>query len=149
MSIKKDRNEKKEFNIIHYQKFLNEAEFQYFYNCYLDRSEGRYLSSIIWGAVFLETYLDDLLNQLNITRRDNENMKAMMDHLYGYLKTKSPDSLNIPIEIINKCHTIRTTRNSIVHKSDVKKEGSKIVADSDTVWNNLLMILDWYKETSI
>ncbi len=138
---------KEKIDIIKYQEFLNQSTFKHLLNCYMDYSNKNYLSSVIWGSIFLESFLNQLLNQLNIIRESREDLWEQTKKLEVYANNNNDNRIEIPDDIIKRCHEIRMIRNRLVHSTGLPK--STLPQDSDSVWNSVFVIVNWYIELSL
>lgn len=104
-------------------------------------SEGDYLASAVWGAVFLEALLDDFARERRLQRPGQDDLNGRIQQLQQCRNSgKIPD---LPEEIIKRCDDIRNTRNRLVHDTGAAK--TTLAQDAQFIHAGLEVILDWFK----
>ncbi len=106
-------------------------------------AERQYLSSAIWGAVFLEAFLDDMAATLKLPASGQDDLNARIQQLQQYSKNRGSAAIAIPDEYIKRCRDIQNTRNRLVHHCGAAK--TTLAEDAQFINAGIKAILDWYK----
>ncbi|WP_442596637.1 hypothetical protein [Neobacillus sp. D3-1R] len=129
-------------NIFKYEPYLSEINFYNLQHCVVSFREKQYLSSAVWGAVFLEGFLVDLVKELDVKKHDFKDLNEYITALYKYDKIANNPELTVPDEIAKRCDEIRQKRNRLVHATGHGKETLQL--DAQSIVEYLRVILDWY-----
>jgi hypothetical protein len=125
-----------------FQGILSDPIFRHLDNCALALAENQYFAAAIWGAVFLEAFLDELAGELRLTRCGSDDLQGRIQQLQQYARNPGPGRLSVPDEVIKRCHDVRNTRNRLVHDTGLAK--TTLVQDAQFIAAALEVILDWY-----
>ena len=128
-----------------YQPYFQEAIRDYLCQCDISLEEGQYFASAIWGAVFVEAFLTELLISLQVTIPAQVELNELIQRLRQYSKNPPASPMAIPDEIIKRCDDIRNTRNRLVHSTGLPKK--TIEEDARYICAGIHVILEWYKNT--
>lgn len=131
-------------DIIKYRPIMSENLYEQFRNCFISLRENQCFSSAMWGAVFLEGFLNEFFEFIKIGRKNREDLNSQIEALQQYSKNPNPGSgsILVPDEIVKRCHDIRNTRNRLVHHTGLPKK--TIDEDAKYIFGALQVILDWY-----
>lgn len=129
------------------ERFFTKQTFQYFQDGLRAYNREDFHSAAVWGAVFIEALLKDILTELGIAH-ESEDLNGLVS------KVKNADK-HVPLEkaersiykdIAGRCTEIRIKRNRIVHDTGTAK--GDIRADAMDIYeNNLDRILTLYFQT--
>ncbi|MCM1992789.1 hypothetical protein [Oceanirhabdus seepicola] len=133
-------------NINDYRDYLQETSFYHLKNCMLSHENKEYFSCAIWGAVFIESFLNQLSYDLDISNSKSYDLNGSIQRLNQYNKNHSATFPSIPNEIIQRCDNIRSTRNRLVHHTGLPK--TTLVEDAKFITAGIEVILNWYKTFS-
>ena len=137
------------YEITEKKDYFEELTFRHLTVCLKSYDAGELFSSAIWGAVFSEALLKDILLELTGKNIDNE-LGGLIQKINGRLKDESLFSAQGDIKLLkdiaNRCDEIRMKRNRLVH--DTGTERSDIQQDADDINNNVIQISKQYLKTS-
>lgn len=133
---------KKEIDIFKYEPFLSDINFYNLQHCVVSLREKQFLSSAVWGAVFLEGFLVDLVKELDVKKHDFKDLNEYITALYKYDKIANNPEFKVPDEIAKLCDEIRQKRNRLVHATGHGKQTLEL--DAQSIVEYLRVILDWY-----
>ena len=102
---------------------------------------GQYLASAVWGAVLLEAILEDFAEAAKLPPPGQADLNGRIQQLQGLSRNRGP--VEVPDEIVKRCHDIRNTRNRLVHDTGAAK--STLAQDAQFILAGLKVILDWFK----
>jgi hypothetical protein len=131
--------------VTQYRPFLQDAVYGYLRQCAESLEDCQHFASAVWAAVFLEAFLTDLLQDLNITVAPQTELNDLIQRLRQYAKNPPTHRLPIPDEIIKRCDDIRNTRNRLVHNTGVPKK--TVREDAQFIYAGIQVILEWYQRT--
>jgi len=105
-----------------------------------------YFSSIVWAAVTLEALLEEILEALDQKASgkhgsERPDLGGMLSALEKVIKQQERN-LSGAMELISRAHTIRATRNLIVHNTGRRKKDMR--RQAETVCEDLSDILQWW-----
>ena len=105
-----------------------------------------YFSSIVWAAVTLEALLEDILEALEKPVKgkhgsERPDLGGMLSALESAVK-ESDIKPGGTMELISRAHTIRATRNLIVHNTGRQKKPMQ--REAEVVCEDLSDILQWW-----
>lgn len=130
-----------------FRSYLPGPVFQHLRNARIALDEGQHFASAIWGAVFLEAFLEVLLNELGVPKALQDDLQGRIQQLNNYMKNRSPEKPSVPDDVVKRCNDIRNTRNRLVHDTGLAKV--TLVQDAEFIFAGLRAILDWYRLVSI
>jgi len=125
-----------------FQGALSDAILRHLDNCALALAENQYFAAAIWGAVFLEAFLDELANELRLSRCGADDLQGRILQLQQYGRNPASGRPSVPDEVIKRCHDVRNTRNRLVHDTGLAK--TTLAQDAQFIAAALEVILDWY-----
>jgi len=105
-----------------------------------------YFSSIVWAAVTLEALLEDILEALEKPVQgkhgnERQDLGGMLCALESAVKESDRKS-DGTMELISRAHTIRATRNIIVHNTGRQKKDMQ--REAEVVCEGLSDLLQWW-----
>ena len=133
---------KLKIDIFKYEPYLSDINFYNLQHCVVALREKQFLSSAVWGAVFLEGFLVDLVKELNVKKHDFKDLNEYITALYKYDKIANNPEVTVPNEIAKLCDEIRQKRNRLVHATGHGKQTLEL--DAQSIVEYLRVILDWY-----
>lgn len=129
---------------------FSELTYKYLTECFKAYDTGDMLGSIIWGAVFVEALLKDILFALDKNEHDSE-LNQLLKDLYYYMQNRGDiipgTKRNIFRDIHARCNEVRNKRNRLVHDTGVER--SPLEVDARDVHTNILQIAKQYIKTDI
>ncbi len=132
--------------MIDYQGCLSEVSFEHLMHCENAWASHDYLSVGVWGAVFLEAFLEELISKLDIGKAGHDDLNGKIQRIRNYCKNSPPERVSIPDEIVKRSDEIRNIRNRLVHHTGMKK--TTLRQDAESVRAAIGVILEWYKKIS-
>ena len=132
-----------DIEVIGYRALLPGPLFGHLQSSALALAEQQYLASAVWGAVFLEGFMDVLCHDLAMTPPSLDDLNARIQQLRQYNKNRGADASGVPDEIIKRCDDIRNTRNRLVHHTGLAKQTLR--QDAEFIGGGLGVILEWYR----
>lgn len=136
--------------VIQYKSCFTDLTFRHVSKCLQAYDSGELLSSIIWGAVFVEALLKDILFELDKKEHDVELNQLIRDLNY-FIQNKNDilpsKNKNMFRDIHNRCNEIRNKRNRLVHDTGVERGSLEV--DARDVHENILQIIKQYIKTDI
>ncbi len=129
------------------ERFFVKQTFQYFQEGLTAYERQDYHSAAVWGAVFIEALLKDILTELGIAH-ENEDLNGLVSKVKNSDKHVELDKAERSRykDIAGRCTEIRIKRNRIVHDTGTGK--GDIQADAADIYdNNLDHILKQYFAT--
>lgn len=132
------------FEFFLYEPYLSESNFSHLQNCAMSYREKQYFASAIWGAVFLEGFLAELLRDLNVEKNDFKVLNDYIEHLKNIKKREKDINITVPQEMIFRCNLIREIRNGLVHDTGYSKTSNQ--SEAQTILTSLKTILELYKK---
>lgn len=136
--------------IIQYKSCFTDLTFKHASKCLQAYDSGEFLSSIIWGAVFIEALLKDILFELDQKEHDVELNQLIRD--LNYFVQNRNDVLpgknkSMFRDIQNRCNEIRSKRNRLVHDTGVERGSLEV--DARDVQENVHQIIKQYVKTDM
>ena len=130
-------------------RFTNPT-FEFYCNGKKDMESEKFLSAIVWSAVFIESLLKDVLRELNI-ECENAMLNALIEKVKDCMKQQGPinaaDKKRFT-EILDKCDSIRKSRNGLLHDSG--KSRAYLELEAKCIYDLYLnKLLDEYVETAV
>ena len=136
--------------VIQYKSCFTDLTFRHVSKCLQAYDSGELLSSIIWGAVFVEALLKDILFELDKKEHDVELNQLIRDLNY-FIQNRNDvlpsKNKNMFRDIHNRCNEIRNKRNRLVHDTGVERGSLEV--DARDVHENILQIIKQYIKTDI
>lgn len=107
-----------------------------------------HFSAAIWGAVFTEALLKDILTEFDVSYDKNE-LNQLVNKVKSHIKKTemSPKEKNRYREIADRCEDIRNKRNLIVHDSGTDR--ASIASDAGEIYRYLKLIILKYIDTGV
>ncbi|MFP7300395.1 hypothetical protein [Neobacillus niacini] len=118
-----------------YQKYISKEVFLNYSNGYEALQAGQYFAASVWASVFLEAFLVELINKLNISKSPGKDLNSRISILKG-----APEK--VKDDIHKRCDEIRSQRNRLVHDTGLGK--ITVEQDAISIYSHLEVILDWY-----
>ena len=129
------------------ENYFVKQTFQYFHEGLSAYERKDYHSAAVWGAVFIEALLKDILTELGIPH-ENDDLNGLVGKVKNSDKHVAMDKAERSRykDIAGRCTEIRMKRNRIVHDTGTVK--GDIQADAADIYdNNLDHILKQYFAT--
>lgn len=133
----------KNYEFFSYEPYLSEANFSHLQNCSMSYRDEQYFASAIWGSVFLEGFLAELLRDLGSKKNDLKVLNDYIEHLRN-LKSREHIDVIVPQEMLYRCGIIREIRNGLVHDTGYSKDS--IQSEAGTILDSIKIILELYKK---
>lgn len=127
-----------------FQSHLPPTSFGHLRECCFAFEAKEYFASAIWGAVFLEAFLGDLITDLDIGDSGSNDLNNRIQQLQRYANSHGRQKPDIPDEVVKRCHEVRNTRNRLVHHTGLTK--TTLAQDAQYIVAGLNVILEWYRE---
>lgn len=123
------------------RKHFEDVMFDPFKNHIIAYEKDQYYESSVWGAVFFESFVYFLAKSKGInTDKKSANLNGIIDEL------RKCNNLELFIEdgFLKYFDSIRATRNSLVHDTQITKKKEIIKVDADNIYRKIIEILEWY-----
>ena len=123
------------------RKYFDNVIFDPFKNHIIAYEKDLYYESSIWGAVFFESFVYFLANGRDInTTKKSANLNSVIEEL------RKQNNMEFFIEdgFLKYFDSIRSTRNSLVHDTQITKKKEIIKTDADNIYRKIIEILHWY-----
>lgn len=136
------------FSIAQYQNRFSDIAFQSYCSGILDYDQTRYLSAVVWSAVFIEALLKDILRAYGteIDPKKPPKLDAMIHNINALQDATAEDRARYLL-ISRKCETIKNERNSLLHDNGLEKMNVKETADA--IYNSCLnVVVNLYLDTA-
>lgn len=85
-------------------------------NFCIEYEDGKFFSSIVWGAIFLESYLLQLMSSFCI-KDTKYDLNGCIDRINQFNKNNSKSEVKLDDDVIKRFHEIRNIRNRVVHNT--------------------------------
>lgn len=133
--------------IVHSEDYFLKQTLQHYHMGLQAFNNGEYLSAVVWGAVFIEALLKDILSELEIAHDGDDLNQLITKTKNAYKHVSLPSDERILYhDISGRCNEIRLKRNRIVH--DIGTHRGNISADATDMYENHLgHILEQYTKT--
>lgn len=132
--------------MIKYRVCLAEDAFEHLMHSDRAWESGDYLSVGVWGAVFLEAFLTDVIAKLDIGKGGHDDLNGKIQVLRNYSRNSPLEKVTVPDEIVKRADDIRNIRNRLVHDTGMKK--NTLRQDAASIRGAIGVILDWYRQVS-
>lgn len=127
---------------------FRELTFQYLTSCMKAYENKEMLSTVVMGAVFVESLLKDICRFFKIDIGKGELDKLINTARKVRHMKEVQDSDKYPLMVLaDRCHEIRLKRNSLVHDNGVPR--TEIVSAARDVYDNTMDIVRLYLQTSM
>lgn len=123
------------------RKHFDNVIFDPFKNHIISYEKDLYYESSIWGAVFFESFVYFLANKRDInTTKKSANLNSIIEEL------RKQNNMEFFIEdgFLKYFDSIRSTRNSLVHDTQITKKKEIIKTDADNIYRKIIEIMQWY-----
>ncbi|OAT80903.1 hypothetical protein A6P54_12915 [Bacillus sp. MKU004] len=128
--------------VFQYEFYLNETNFNNLQQCIFSYRQEQFFASAVWGAVFLEGFLADLVDELKIKSPGSKDLYTCINILNQVPNMSLAEPINVPNEIPKRADEIRLTRNRLVHDTGFSKES--LETDANSIVTHLKILLEWY-----
>lgn len=132
------------FEAFQYESYLSETNFNNLQQCIYSYRQDQFFASAVWGAVFLEGFLPELVREIKEDYTSSKDLYDYINVLNQLSKKKLDGKMYVPQEIGKRADEIRLTRNRLVHDTGSSKDTVGI--DAYSIANHLKVILEWYKK---
>lgn len=109
-----------------------------------------YLTAAVWGSVFVEALLKDILQELGVEYEgaDLNNLISKVKNIQKHSPAVCPEDRNLFRDVAGRCNEIRLKRNRIVH--DMGVDRGSIRSDARDIYeNNLEHIIRQYVKCGV
>jgi HEPN domain-containing protein len=139
--------QKREINLKDYKKLTDENSSSFLENMIKAYGTNDYFSTALWGAVFLESYLEEVLKRLKFPVKNEKELNELISRLRQYINNPNPveNAIKVPDEIVKRSDDVRNIRNRLVHNTGAKKE--TIEEDAKLIHSSIVILTDWFIDT--